>query len=156
MSALEAVAADLLLPVAVLAGAALLGVLVALLVVRSVEAVARRRRFVDPHAIRSRLRLSASCLAAALFIAAALPFAGFEQEVRSVIREVDQVLVLLSASWVVIRVLATSSPRLWDLRCFVRERLVAYVQQHYPQMLPRIRAELVPAANGDGTPGGGE
>ena len=30
----------------------------------------------------------------------------------------------------------------WDLRCLVRERLIAYVQQHYPDSLPRARAEL--------------
>jgi small-conductance mechanosensitive channel len=28
----------------------------------------------------------------------------------------------------------------WDLRCEVREKLIAYVQQHYPGSLPRIRA----------------
>ncbi|MFW6289105.1 MAG: mechanosensitive ion channel family protein, partial [Spirochaetota bacterium] len=43
-----------------------------------------------------------------------------------------------------IRVLvsSTNSPRLWDLRCLVRERLIAFVQDTYPQMLPRFRAEL--------------
>jgi small-conductance mechanosensitive channel len=30
----------------------------------------------------------------------------------------------------------------WDLRCRVREGLVAFVQTHYPQHLPRDRAEL--------------
>jgi len=39
---------------------------------------------------------------------------------------------------------STSSPRLWDLRCLVRERLIAFVQESYPQMLPRFRAELDP------------
>lgn len=37
---------------------------------------------------------------------------------------------------------STSSPRLWDLRCLVRERLISFVQSEYPQMLPRFRAEL--------------
>lgn len=36
----------------------------------------------------------------------------------------------------------------WDLRCLVREKLVAYLQQHYPASLPRLRAEL------DGTAAG--
>jgi small-conductance mechanosensitive channel len=30
----------------------------------------------------------------------------------------------------------------FDLRCIVRERLIAYIQQHYPDSLPRARAEL--------------
>jgi hypothetical protein len=33
----------------------------------------------------------------------------------------------------------------WDLRCRVREGLVSFVQRHYPQYLPRARADL--AAN---------
>ncbi len=38
---------------------------------------------------------------------------------------------------------AADAPTLWDLRCEVRERLVEYLQQHYPQALPRTRALLV-------------
>jgi small-conductance mechanosensitive channel len=30
----------------------------------------------------------------------------------------------------------------WDARCFVREGLLAYVQRHYPEALPRWRGEL--------------
>jgi small-conductance mechanosensitive channel len=30
----------------------------------------------------------------------------------------------------------------WDLRCEVREKLVAFVQRNYPQALPRVRAEV--------------
>ncbi len=37
---------------------------------------------------------------------------------------------------------AASAPRLFDLRCHVREQLIAYVQQHHPEALPRTRAEL--------------
>ena len=37
---------------------------------------------------------------------------------------------------------ASNSPLLWDLRCLVRERLIGFVQETYPQMLPRFRAEL--------------
>jgi hypothetical protein len=37
-------------------------------------------------------------------------------------------------------VTATDSPTLWDLRCLVREQLVAYVQQEHPDMMPRFRA----------------
>jgi small-conductance mechanosensitive channel len=31
----------------------------------------------------------------------------------------------------------------WDLRCEVRERLIAYLQAEYPEALPRTRAEVV-------------
>ncbi len=43
-----------------------------------------------------------------------------------------------------IRVLATSadSSKSWDLRCDVREKLIAYIQQHHPHSLPRFRAEV--------------
>jgi small-conductance mechanosensitive channel len=29
-----------------------------------------------------------------------------------------------------------------DLRCYVRERLIQYLQEHYPQAHPRIRSEV--------------
>jgi len=30
----------------------------------------------------------------------------------------------------------------WDLRCMVRERLVAFLQKNYPGSLPRYRGEM--------------
>lgn len=43
---------------------------------------------------------------------------------------------------------ASTSPRAWDLRCEVREKLIAFLQVEYPQSLPRLRveAEALPAA----------
>jgi small-conductance mechanosensitive channel len=43
-----------------------------------------------------------------------------------------------------IRVLVTSadSSKGWNLRCDIRERLIAYIQQHHPQSLPRFRAQI--------------
>jgi small-conductance mechanosensitive channel len=45
-----------------------------------------------------------------------------------------------------IRCLVSSdtSPQLWDLRCQVREELLAYIQKNYPHSLPRTRVELDP------------
>jgi small-conductance mechanosensitive channel len=45
-----------------------------------------------------------------------------------------------------LRVLATAadSSKCWDLRCKIREDFVAFIQQNYPQSLPRVRAELDP------------
>jgi len=37
---------------------------------------------------------------------------------------------------------STDSGRNWDLRCRVREGLIAFVQDRYPQSLPRLRGEL--------------
>jgi small-conductance mechanosensitive channel len=48
-----------------------------------------------------------------------------------------------------IRVLvsARGSSQLFDLRCYVRERLVAFAQEHYPAGTPTTRIELTPAAS---------
>ncbi|HET6806962.1 MAG TPA: mechanosensitive ion channel family protein [Frateuria sp.] len=55
-----------------------------------------------------------------------------------------------------IRILASSadSGSNFDLRCHVREGMLTFVQKHYPESLPRMRAELggLPEA---GTPAGG-
>jgi hypothetical protein len=43
-----------------------------------------------------------------------------------------------------VRILASSadSGSNFDLRCHVREGMLKFVQQHYPDSLPRMRAEL--------------
>ena len=43
-----------------------------------------------------------------------------------------------------IRALMSSadSSKSWDLRCLVRERLVAYLQERHPESLPRVRADV--------------
>ncbi len=37
---------------------------------------------------------------------------------------------------------APDSGRAWDLRCHVRERLIAFLQERYPEHLPKTRAEI--------------
>ena len=37
---------------------------------------------------------------------------------------------------------APSGSVAWDLRCYVREKLVGFIQQKYPESLPRTRADL--------------
>jgi small-conductance mechanosensitive channel len=37
---------------------------------------------------------------------------------------------------------AANAALAWDLRCEIREKLVAFVQQKYPESLPRLRASL--------------
>lgn len=50
-----------------------------------------------------------------------------------------------------LRVLATAADasKAWNLRCEIREKLIAYLQTHYPTCLPRVRAVLEPGS----TPG---
>ena len=37
---------------------------------------------------------------------------------------------------------APNGSRAWDLRCLVREKLLQFLQQHYPESLPRTRADV--------------
>lgn len=37
---------------------------------------------------------------------------------------------------------AATSGDAWELRCEIREKLVSYVQKHYPDALPRLRSEI--------------
>ena len=39
---------------------------------------------------------------------------------------------------------ARNSSDAWDLRCFIREGLVNFIQTHHPESLPRTRAEIKP------------
>ena len=49
-----------------------------------------------------------------------------------------------------IRVLATAadSAKAFDLRCDIREKLIAYIQQNHPQSLPQLRANVDPMPAG--------
>ncbi|HZT73997.1 MAG TPA: mechanosensitive ion channel domain-containing protein [Terriglobales bacterium] len=38
---------------------------------------------------------------------------------------------------------ARNSGQAWDLRCLVREKLIAYLQQQHPECLPRVRGEII-------------
>jgi len=49
-----------------------------------------------------------------------------------------------SAQTIEVRALVSASDasKAWDLRCEVREKLIAFVQEKYPDCLPRMRAEI--------------
>ena len=52
---------------------------------------------------------------------------------------------------------ARNSGQAWDLRCEVREKLIAFLQAEYPHALPRQRAELIGGLQGayaEGVPRG--
>ncbi len=38
---------------------------------------------------------------------------------------------------------ARNSTTLWNLRCYVREQMITFIQQSFPESLPRYRAQLV-------------
>ncbi len=37
---------------------------------------------------------------------------------------------------------AVDAPTAWDLRCEVREKLIDFIRQHYPDAFPKVRAEI--------------
>ena len=37
---------------------------------------------------------------------------------------------------------AKNSTTLWNLRCSIREDMIAFIQKQFPQYLPRYRAEV--------------
>ncbi|OKO81378.1 mechanosensitive ion channel family protein [Bradyrhizobium sp. NAS96.2] len=45
---------------------------------------------------------------------------------------------------------ARNAPQSWDLRCEIREKLLAFIRDEMPEALPRDRAILAPAADGFG------
>ena len=38
------------------------------------------------------------------------------------------------------------SSRSWNLECELREKMITYLQERYPEALPRVRAEMVPSS----------
>lgn len=45
---------------------------------------------------------------------------------------------------------AANASNLWDLRCQVREKLIAFVKEAFPESLPRFRAEISPTGKDGG------
>ena len=44
---------------------------------------------------------------------------------------------------------ARNAPQSWDLRCEIREKLIAFIRDEMPEALPRERAILIPSGGGD-------
>lgn len=47
---------------------------------------------------------------------------------------------------------AGTAPQLWELRCEIRERLVAFLQDRHPEALPHLRAQVQQVPGPDRTP----
>jgi small-conductance mechanosensitive channel len=81
-----------------------------------------------------------------------VPLAALRDELQRLVKDdprwdgrVAQIVMTdVTRSTVELRALvsAVDSGTAWDLRCHVREKLVDFVRDNYPQALPRLRAEL--------------
>jgi small-conductance mechanosensitive channel len=84
-----------------------------------------------------------------------LPVEPVREELRRILEDSplwdrrDWVLQVVDTTptTIVLRALMSSAdaPTSWDLRCEVREKLVAFLAREYPHQLPRLRTELDPA-----------
>lgn len=87
-----------------------------------------------------------------LYVDYSMPLEPLRQHFEKVLSETrlwdqqTQVLQVTDTSekTMTIRLLMTAqnSPTAWDLRCYVREKMIEFIQQHYPQSLPHVRATL--------------
>ena len=84
-----------------------------------------------------------------------LPVGEMREELRRALESTDlwdgrvSVLQVVEATGAAMQVRALVSavdaPKLWDLRCFVREHLVSWLRDAHPDALPRVRAEMTSA-----------
>lgn len=87
-----------------------------------------------------------------LFMDYTVPVDAVRAEFDRAVRETDLwdgrvagvQVVSATAEAIEVRLLvsAADAGRAWDLRCLLRERMVAFIQEHYPGSLPRVRAEI--------------
>ncbi|GAA2583826.1 mechanosensitive ion channel [Dactylosporangium fulvum] len=84
-----------------------------------------------------------------------LPVSEMREELRRALESTDlwdgrvSVLQVVEATGSAMQlralVSAIDAPRLWDLRCFVREHMVCWLRDTHPAALPRMRAEMTSA-----------
>lgn len=88
-----------------------------------------------------------------LYVDFSLPVDQLREELNRVLKETklwDKQVGVLQVSDVTentmqlrILVSAEDGPKAWDLRCEVREKLIAFVQKNFPSALPKNRSEVV-------------
>ncbi len=91
-----------------------------------------------------------------LYLDYAVPVAALRVELQRILadaplwdRRVSGVQVTeMKENCMEVRVLlsATNAPRMFDLRCEVREKLIDWLVQHHPDSLPRVRTDAPPTA----------
>jgi small-conductance mechanosensitive channel len=105
------------------------------------------------HPFQNWTRQSADLLGSVmLYVDYTVPVEEVRKELRRIVESTDkwkgEVCVLqvtdADARTVQLRALvdARDSSIAWDLRCLVREKLIQFMQEKYPNALPRVRAEL--------------
>jgi hypothetical protein len=98
-------------------------------------------------------RTEAALLGSVLFdVDWCLPVPEMREELRRAVESTDlwdgrvSVLQVIEATGHAMQlralVSAADAPKLWDLRCFVREHLVTWLRDAHPGSLPRMRAEM--------------
>ena len=95
-----------------------------------------------------------------LYVDYTVPVEEVRKELRRIVGTTSlwkgQVCVLqvtdVTASTIQLRALvdARDSSAGWDLRCYVREKLVEFIQKNYPDTLPKVRTEFRPAREDNG------
>lgn len=95
-----------------------------------------------------------------LYVDYSVPVEAVRAELRRILESTDlwlgEVCVLQVSDarehTVELRALADAkdSGTAWDLRCLVRERLIAFIKERYPHALPRARVELEPRESAAG------
>jgi small-conductance mechanosensitive channel len=105
------------------------------------------------HPFQNWTRQSADLLGSvSLYVDYTVPVEEVRKQLRRIVESTDkwkgEVCVLqvtdADSQTVQLRALvdARDSGTAWDLRCYVRENLIQFLQEKYPHALPRIRAEL--------------
>lgn len=111
------------------------------------------------HPFQNWTRRSADLLGSVyVYVDYTVPIEEVRKELRRIVESTDKwkgdvcVLQMTDASpqTVQLRALvdARDSSDTWDLRCHVREQLVQFLQEKYPHVLPRLRAELKAVPDG--------
>jgi small-conductance mechanosensitive channel len=97
-----------------------------------------------------------------LWVDYTVPIEEVRQELTRILKSTDKwkgevdVLQVIDANDRAIQIRALmdahDSSQAWDLRCYVREKLIQFLQQRYPQSLPRLRGEVVNVPSTDAAP----
>ncbi|MAM33998.1 MAG: mechanosensitive ion channel protein MscS [Micavibrio sp.] len=87
-----------------------------------------------------------------LYLDYSMPVEPLREELDKILEQTDlwsedvKVVQVIDASektmHIRILVSAVDSPTAWDLRCFVREKMITFIQENYPEHLPKLRTEL--------------
>ncbi|MET8552140.1 hypothetical protein [Micromonospora zamorensis] len=66
------------------------------------------------------------------------------EPLRQACRRAAAAVLLVGALYYTLPVGPADGASAWDLRCDIREGLVAYLRDHHPQWLPRTRSQYQP------------